>query len=250
MKDNENSQDIEAELKAAIEFGMSDENNNAESDAFDPEENESEDHEVIDQEHENNEQLEQDLNENDDQTEKPLAHNEQLEPKVSRHRRSDDKSGEIDGEAKFDRKKQMTSRLNNTEIIIHGNLKQPIMAMTLGNLMDKLADLVKNPDQYLSQTPLFFSCLPLSEIVDSKAIKFSNDIHKDQLRDLYSLREKFENQFKKINSLILFTNNVNEIFSPESNHLPNEKFTLQSIKKSFFDTFIGMQHDWLQIMQE
>ena len=156
----------------------------------------------------------------------------------------------IDVEAEFNRNKTMQNRLENTQIIIHGNLKKPIMALTLATFMDKLVDLVDNPQTYLSETPLFFSCLPVSEITDLDALEFKSDIHNDQLQELYNLRETFENQFKKLNSLIQFTKNVNEKSSTESNHLPNETLSLESIKNSFQSTFIGMQHKWLEIMQK
>ena len=159
-------------------------------------------------------------------------------------------SGEVEVEVGFNRTKTMQNRLQNTQIIIHGNLKKPIMALTLDTFMDKLVDLVDNPKAYLSETPLFFSCLPLSELTDIEALEFKSEIHNDQLQELYNLRETFENQFKKLNSLIQFTKNVNEKSSTESNHLPDETLSLESIKNSFHSTFIGMQHKWLEIMQK
>ena len=135
-----------------------------------------------------------------------------------------------------------------TKITIHGTLKKPIIALNLYDLLEDLDMLKKNPDEYLSSTPLFFSCLPLSSIFNREAINFAKDLQKDQLREIYDLKAKFQFQFQRINSLSRFAHDVSGIKMVASEDLPEVIDELNAIKQTFQFLFKGMQDKWIEMM--
>ena len=135
-----------------------------------------------------------------------------------------------------------------TKITIHGNLKKPIMALNLFDLLEDLRMLRENPDEYLSPNPLFFSCLPLSSIFNREAINFAKDLQKDQLREIYALKADFQSQFQKINSLSRYAHDVSGVKTIASEDLPMVIDELIDIKQNFQESFKGMQDKWIEIM--
>ena len=135
-----------------------------------------------------------------------------------------------------------------TKITIHGNLKKPIMALNLFDLLEDLRLLRENPDEYLSSTPMFFSCLPLSSIFNREAINFAKDLQKDQLREIYDLKANFQSQFQRINSLSRYAHDVSGIKMIASEDLPMVIDELIDIKQQFQSAFKGMQDKWIEIM--
>ena len=134
-----------------------------------------------------------------------------------------------------------------TKISIHGNLKKPILALNLFDLKEDLQKLRANPDEYLSPTPMFFSCLPLSVIFDRDAIKFAREIQKNQLQDIFDLKADFQSQLQHINSLSKFAHDVSGTKKIKSEDLPMVIDDLLDIKESFQSTFKSMQDDWVAI---
>ena len=63
------------------------------------------------------------------------------------------------------------SDLKDIKVTVHGSLKKPIMAMNLLDLMEDLQMLRENPDDYLSPTPLFYSCFPLSAFLKDTLVR-------------------------------------------------------------------------------
>lgn len=162
--------------------------------------------------------------------------------------RNGGKSGEIELSAKGSLNETEISNLKEIKIKIHGTLKKPIMAMNLFDLMDDLQKLRENPEEYLSPTPLFYSCFPLSGFLNREAIIFEDDLQNDQLRDVYKLKDDFQAQFKNINSLLLFAHDVSIKPNPDSDDLPDVIDKLELIKKSFQVEFKGMQKEWMEMM--
>ena len=119
--------------------------------------------------------------------------------------------------------------------------------MNLLDLMDDLQMLRDNPEEYLSLTPLFFSCFPLSEFLNREAILFNDYLKNDQLRDVYQLKDDFQSQFKHINSLLLFSHDITMRRNSEDD-LPNIIDRLESIKKSYHTEFKAMQKEWMEMM--
>ena len=62
----------------------------------------------------------------------------------------------IEAEASLELSTAEEKRFSDTKIKIHGTLKKPIVALNLRDLMESLRDLVKNPDDYLSSTPMYY----------------------------------------------------------------------------------------------
>ena len=62
----------------------------------------------------------------------------------------------ISAEAKLEMTTGQEKMFKDTKIIIHGNLKKPIVALNLFDLMENLQELVKNPDDFLSATPMYY----------------------------------------------------------------------------------------------
>ena len=122
------------------------------------------------------------------------------------------------------------------------------MALNLFDLLEDLRMLRENPDEYLSSSPMFFSCLPLSAIFDREAINFVRDLQKDQLQEIYALKADFQSHFKKINSLTRFARDVSGIKSVASEDLPMVIDELSGIKQHIQKAFKDMQDDWIEIM--
>ena len=62
----------------------------------------------------------------------------------------------IAAEAKLELTTGQEKLFKDTKITIHGNLKKPILALNLFDLMTTLQELVKNPDDFLSATPMYY----------------------------------------------------------------------------------------------
>lgn len=122
------------------------------------------------------------------------------------------------------------------------------MALNLYDLLEDLKMLRENPDEYLSPTPIYFSCLPLSSIFNRDAINFARDLQKDQLREIYDLKANFQFQFQRINSLSRFAHDVSGIKMVASEDLPTVIDELSDIKQTFQLSFKGMQDKWIEIM--
>ena len=164
------------------------EGNNEENDN---EENENEEDEDEENENEEDENEENENEENEDEENEDEEHQER-----KREKRDGDKSGSIKLNAKGSLNETESENLKNIKIKIHGTLKKPIMAMNLLDLMDDLQKLRDNPEDYLSPTPIYYSCFPLSGFLNREAIDFEDDLENDQLRDVYKLKDDFQAQFK------------------------------------------------------
>ena len=138
--------------------------------------------------------------------------------------------------------------MREIKVTIHGSLKKPIMAMNLFDLMEDLTKLRENPDDYLTPTPLFYSCFPLSEFLKADAIRFDDDLQSEQLRDVYKLKDDFQNKFKHINSLLHFAHDVTFKNNSESDDLPYIIDKLELIKQSYHNEFKDMQKEWMDMM--
>ena len=154
----------------------------------------------------------------------------------------------ISAEAELELDTSTTKLAKKTKITIHGNLKKPILALNLFDLLEDLRMLRENPDEYLSSTPMFFSCLPLSSIFNREAINFARDLQKDQLREIYDLKANFQFQFQRINSLSRFAHDVSGAKMVASEDLPTVIDELIDIKQRFQSKFKGMQDKWIEIM--
>ena len=154
----------------------------------------------------------------------------------------------ISAEAQLELDTSTAKLAKKTKITIHGNLKKPIMALNLFDLLEDLRMLRENPDEYLSPTPMFFSCLPLSSIFNRKAINFARDLKKDQLREIYDLKANFQFQFQRINSLSRFAHDVSGIKMIASEDLPAVIDELNAIKQAFQFIFKRMQGGWIEMM--
>ena len=154
----------------------------------------------------------------------------------------------ISAEAELELDSSTEDLTKKTKIKIHGNLKKPIMALNLFDLLSDLQMLRQNPDEYLSSIPLYFSCLPLSAIFDREAINFARDLQKDQLKEIYALKAEFQSQFKEINSLTRFAHDITGIKTVASEDLPMVIDELIDMKQIIQKAFKGMQDDWIEIM--
>ena len=163
-------------------------------------------------------------------------------------RRNDEQKNEIEVSAQGSLNETEIHNLKKIKIKIHGSLKKPIMALNLYDLMEDLQKLRENPDEYLSPTPLYYSCFPLSGFLNREAIEFNDDLQNDQLRDVYKLKEDFQVQFKHINSLLHFAHDVSLKKESASEDLPFVIDELETIKQSFHDEFKEMQKEWMEMM--
>jgi len=63
---------------------------------------------------------------------------------------------QISAEASLNMSTGQEKMFKDTKITIHGNLKKPIVALNLFDLMASLQELIKNPDEFLSATPMYY----------------------------------------------------------------------------------------------
>ena len=185
----------------------------------------------------------------------------------------------IEAEAQLELTTAEEKRFSDTKITIHGTLKKPIVALNLRDLMESLRDLVKNPDDYLSATPMYYrsvskifgsvfvsnsnnalvrhllrftetnkSCFPLSSIFNTAAINFQSELQNDQLGEIYQLKANFQNQLKQINTLSRFAHDITGVTIDASEDLPDVIDRLREIKQDFQFQFKGMQDSWIEIM--
>ena len=63
---------------------------------------------------------------------------------------------QISAEASLSMTTGQEKMFKDTKITIHGNLKKPIVALNLFDLMASLQELIKNPDEFLSATPMYY----------------------------------------------------------------------------------------------
>ena len=155
---------------------------------------------------------------------------------------------QINAQADFKMSSSHNDTLKNIEIKIHGSLKKPIIALNFFDLLADLKKLKDSPEDYLTPTPLYFSCIPMSAFLKHGTNNFVDHLRKEQLLEIHSLKKDFQTQLETINSLVEFAKDVSGKNKVQSADLRSVIDHLELIKNAFQIEFKVMQDDWIKIL--
>ena len=137
---------------------------------------------------------------------------------------------------------------DKTNIKIYGNLKRPLMALTMSDLITELPKLIQNPNDYLASAPMFYSALPLSSFLDRKIGVFTEELDKQQLNRIFQIRKNYEDEMKIVNTLIWFSNDISGANNNSFPDLLDVNANLTAIKNNYESFFNDLQKEWLEIL--